>query len=78
MDMVLFLAESDDPEIHVIFRRSEEAALSQVKTNEAYITFYTPRMGASSQDWRPITSAFPTHQDQPLSPHGRPAAGGGV
>ena len=46
MDLVLFLAESDDPELHVIFRRPQEAALSQVTTNEAYISFYTPRMGA--------------------------------
>ena len=46
MDLVLFLAESDAPELHVIFRRPQEAALSQVNTNEAYISFYTPRMGA--------------------------------
>ena len=46
MDLVFFLAESDAPELHVIFRRPQEAALSQVSTNEVYISFYTPRMGA--------------------------------
>jgi len=46
MDLVFFLAESDAPELHVIFRRPQEAALSQINTNEAYISFYTPRMGA--------------------------------
>ncbi len=46
MDLVLFLAESDAPELQVIFRRPQESALEQVATNEAYISFYTPRMGA--------------------------------
>jgi amino acid transporter len=45
MDMILRLAESESPEIHLYFRRSEESEHAQVKDNEAYITFYSPRVG---------------------------------
>jgi amino acid transporter len=44
MDMILRLAESGAPEIHLFFRRSEEAG-GVPKDNEAYITFYSPRAG---------------------------------
>jgi hypothetical protein len=45
MDMILRLAESDAPEIHLYFRRSEESDHSAIKDNEAYITFFSPRAG---------------------------------
>lgn len=45
MQMVLYLAGSTSPDIHVIFRRPREESLGRPKDNEAYITFYTPRQG---------------------------------
>ncbi len=46
MDMVLFLAESPEHEIHMIFRRPREEAMEAPKKNEVYVTFYNPRQGA--------------------------------
>ncbi len=46
MDMILYLAESDEKEVHVIFRRPSEEALEQTNPNEVYVTFYNPRDGA--------------------------------
>jgi hypothetical protein len=45
MEMILYLAESDDPEVHLFFRRSEESGLATPRKNEAYITFFSPRAG---------------------------------
>ena len=45
MEMILYLAESLSPDVHVIFRRPREESLGDPKDNEAYITFYTPRQG---------------------------------
>jgi hypothetical protein len=45
MDMILRLAESESPEIHLYFRRSEESDHAQLKNHEAYITFFSPRAG---------------------------------
>jgi amino acid transporter len=45
MEMILYLADSQSPEVHVIFRRPREESLGDPKDNEAYITFYTPRQG---------------------------------
>jgi amino acid transporter len=45
MDMILRLAESGAPEIHLYFRRSEESDHALIKANEAYITFFSPRAG---------------------------------
>ena len=45
MDMILRLAESEAPEIHLFFRRSEESDHALIKSNEAYITFFSPRAG---------------------------------
>ena len=77
MDMILRLAESEAPEIHFFFRRSEESDHAVIKNNEAYITFYSPRGGIP-----PKTAAnhlpLSPHQDQPLSPHGEPLESGGV
>jgi amino acid transporter len=45
MQLILSLAESDSPEVHFYFRRSEEPPGTAPKNNEAYITFYSPRVG---------------------------------
>jgi len=44
MQMMLYLAESGAPEVHLYFRRSEEPGAAP-RENEAYITFYSPRAG---------------------------------
>jgi len=49
MDLVLFLSESEEQELHVIFRRPREESLDHVESNEAYVTFYNPRQGASAR-----------------------------
>ena len=45
MELILYLAESDEAEVHLFFRRSKETDKSHLKQNEAYITFYSPRVG---------------------------------
>ena len=45
MGMVLYLGESEEQEVHLFFRRSEETDRAHQKSNEAYITFYSPRVG---------------------------------
>ncbi len=45
MQMILHLAQSAAPEVHIYFRRSEESGEAAIKDNEAYITFYSPRVG---------------------------------
>ncbi|MBI5586191.1 MAG: amino acid permease [Deltaproteobacteria bacterium] len=45
MAMILYLSESDDPEVHLFFRRSK-AEGGPVRQNSAYLTFYSPRAGA--------------------------------
>ncbi|MCX8012622.1 MAG: hypothetical protein N3A64_05675, partial [Desulfobacterota bacterium] len=45
MEMILQLAQSAYPDIHIYFRRPREECLSNPKDNEAYITFYSPRQG---------------------------------
>jgi len=49
MDMILYLTESGEENVHIIFRRPREEALQQIKQNEAYVTFYNPRQGAPSK-----------------------------
>jgi amino acid transporter len=45
MEMILYLAQSSLTEIRLIFRRPWEEAIAQVKNNEVFITFYSPREG---------------------------------
>ncbi|HEX9882856.1 MAG TPA: amino acid permease [Desulfobaccales bacterium] len=61
MQMILYLAESEAPEVHLFFRRSEEPADRTPKNNEAYITFYSPRVGGIP------TKAAPNHFRFPLT-----------
>ena len=49
MAMILYLAQSSSNEIRLIFRRPWEEAISQVKDNEVFITFYSPREGIPTQ-----------------------------
>jgi amino acid transporter len=44
MEMILFLAESAAPDLHLVFKRSQEAG-GEHEDNVAYITFYSPRAG---------------------------------
>ncbi len=46
MDLILHLAEANESEVNVFFRRPREEALKLIKQNEAYVTFYNPRGGA--------------------------------
>ncbi len=39
MQMILHLAQSSAPDVHLYFRRSEESGEGAIKDNEAYITF---------------------------------------
>ncbi|MGO9569929.1 MAG: APC family permease [Desulfomonilaceae bacterium] len=49
MDMILFLAESSQNDLHIIFRRPREETLDQSKENEVYVTFYNPRQGVPAK-----------------------------
>jgi hypothetical protein len=44
MEMILFLAESSAPDVHLVFKRSQEMG-GPHEDNVAYITFYSPRAG---------------------------------
>jgi hypothetical protein len=59
MEMILFLAESDDETVHLFFRRSEERDKTKFKHNEAYITFYSPRVGGLPPKNSPNHFRFP-------------------
>jgi hypothetical protein len=45
MDVLLFLAESEEKQVHLFLRRSDETDGDHPNDNEAYITFYSPRVG---------------------------------
>ena len=49
MEMILYLAEAEEKEVHLYFRRSEEREQAAPKGNEVYITFYSPRVGGIPQ-----------------------------
>jgi amino acid transporter len=49
MEMILYLAESSRPDLHIIFQRPREEAVSSPKENEVYITFFSPRQGIPPQ-----------------------------
>jgi amino acid transporter len=44
MEMILYLAESSAPDVHLVFKRSQETG-GEPEDNVAYITFYSPRAG---------------------------------
>ena len=45
MEMILYLAESTTPDIHLVFKRSQEPSDEPEEDNVAYITLYSPRAG---------------------------------
>jgi hypothetical protein len=45
MEMILHLANSSEPDLHIIFRRPREEALNSPRDNEVFITFFSPRAG---------------------------------
>ena len=51
MSMILYLAQSASPEIHIFFRRPREevACKGGPKENEVYITFFSPRKGVPAK-----------------------------
>jgi hypothetical protein len=44
MEMILYLAESSTPDVHLVFKRSQETG-GEPEDNVAYVTFYSPRAG---------------------------------
>jgi amino acid transporter len=44
MEMILYLAESTAPDVHLVFKRSQDTA-GEPEDNVAYVTFYSPRAG---------------------------------
>lgn len=59
MGMILHLAESDESDIHLYFRRSQETEKTRPKGNEAFITFYSPRVGGLPPKTVPNQFRFP-------------------
>jgi amino acid transporter len=59
MEMILYLAESEAPEVHIFFRRSEEPGETGPKDNEVYITFFSPRVGGIPPKLGPNHFRFP-------------------
>ena len=45
MQLILYLAQSAAPDVHLFFRRSYEVTSETPKDNEVFITFYSPRAG---------------------------------
>jgi len=45
MQIILYLAESEAKDLHLMFRRSYEEARDRPRDNVAYITYYSPRGG---------------------------------
>jgi len=45
MQVILYLAQTSAPDLHLVFRRSYETAMHAAEDNVAYITFYSPRAG---------------------------------
>ena len=78
MAMILYLAESEEPDIHLYFRRSQETEKTQPKGNEAYITFYSPRVGGLPPKTVSESISFSFVQNQPVSSPGGRTAGGGI
>ena len=59
MELVLHLAESEAEEVHLFFRRSKETDRSHLRDNEAFITFYSPRVGGIPPKMVPNHFRFP-------------------
>lgn len=62
MEMILYLAESDSPEVHLFFRRTGESEGGVHKDNEVYITLYSPRVGGIPAKTAPNHFRFPLNK----------------
>lgn len=49
MDLVLALAQSDQPEAHLYFMRPREESLANLRDNQAFVSFYQPRRTAPAR-----------------------------
>jgi hypothetical protein len=45
MQVILYMAQSSSPDLHLVFRRSYETAMHAAEDNVSYITFFSPRAG---------------------------------
>ena len=45
MGAILYLAESAAPDVHLVFKRTQDAAGAPPEDNVVYVTFYSPRAG---------------------------------
>jgi amino acid transporter len=45
MEMILYLSESAAPDVHLVFKRSQDTSGQPPEDNVAYVTFYSPRAG---------------------------------
>jgi hypothetical protein len=43
MDMILHLAESDEPDVHISFKRPREEDILSPQSNHAFVSFFVPR-----------------------------------
>jgi amino acid transporter len=43
MELILYLAEADEEDLHLYFQRPREEAIAQPRQNEVYVTFFSPR-----------------------------------
>jgi hypothetical protein len=59
MGLILHLAETEAPDIHLFFKRSQETDETPHRSNEAYITFYSPRVGGIPPKAAPNQFRFP-------------------
>jgi hypothetical protein len=46
MDLIFYLVNSNSDEVHLYFRRPREEVLWVPRSNEVFVTFYSPRKGA--------------------------------
>jgi amino acid transporter len=60
MDMIFFLMKSEQNELHINFQRPREEALTVLKDNEVFVTFFSPRQGIPEK-------MTPNHFRYPLS-----------
>jgi len=56
MGVVCYLAESEEREVHLFFGGPRKRIQVHSRSNEAYITFYSPRVGGIPPRSQPINS----------------------
>ena len=77
MEMILYLAESSAPDIHLVFKRSQEtSARAHGRQRRLHHPILPPGRHPHQAGPQPLPHSLA--QIEPLSPPGGPAAGGGV